>query len=170
MWYICINKNHKMKTTLLLLLALISYSGMTAQTSDADLKQIMQKQEDDWNKNDMKAFSNAFSEDATLINFLGMYWKGRETIINQFSQINECCIKPTSVKFELIDSKIINENAAVAHIKESLTAKNDYNVPGGIVKKGNVDHKYITTVLEKKDKIWKIISMQVTLISPPPKQ
>lgn len=155
-----------MKKILLLFLALISYTGIDAQTSDDPLKQIIQKQEADWNKNDMKAFSETFSDDATLINFLGMYWKGKENISAQFSQINECCIKPTSVKYELIDTKMINESSAVAYIKEELTAKSDYAVPGGLVKKGNIDHKYISAVFQKADKIWKIISMQVTQISP----
>ncbi|WP_226065069.1 SgcJ/EcaC family oxidoreductase [Kaistella polysaccharea] len=154
-----------MKKILLLFLALISYSGINGQASDDSLKQIIQKQEADWNKNDMKAFSEAFSDDATLINFLGMYWKGKENISAKFSQINDCCIKPTSVKYELIDTKLINESSAVAHIKEELTAKSDYTIPGGIVKKGNIDQKYITAVFQKADKIWKIISMQVTQIS-----
>ena len=155
-----------MKKILLLFLALISYSGINGQASDDSLKQIIQKQEADWNKNDMKAFSEAFSDDATLINFLGMYWKGKENISAQFSQINDCCIKPTSVKYELIDTKLINESSAVAYIKEELTAKSDYTIPGGLVKKGNIDQKYITAVFQKADKIWKIISMQVTQISP----
>lgn len=159
-----------MKIPLLILLALTSYNRTVAQTYDATLKQIIQKQEYDWNKNDMKSFSDAFSDDATLINFLGMYWKGKENIISQFSQINECCIKPTSVKFEWIDSKVINNSSAVAHIKEELTAKNDYAVPEGVVKRGNIDYKFITAVFEKKNEIWKIISMQVTQIKPPPKQ
>ena len=154
-----------MKKILLLFLALISYSGINGQASDDSLKQIIQKQEADWNKNDMKAFSEAFSDDATLINFLGMYWKGKENISAQFSQINDCCIKPTSVKYELIDTKLINESSAVAYIKEELTAKSDYTIPGGLVKKGNIDQKYITAVFQKADKIWKIISMQVTQIS-----
>ena len=140
-----------------------------AQTQADDLKKIISQQESDWNKNDMKSFSNAFSEDAVLINFLGMYWQGKENIITQFSHINDCCIKPTSVKFDWIDAKILSENVAVAHIKETLTAKEDYAVPGGVVKKGAVNNKFITAVFEKKDKIWKIASMQVTQVNAPPR-
>ncbi|CAM3565047.1 SgcJ/EcaC family oxidoreductase [Flavobacterium chungbukense] len=140
-----------------------------AQNKDEVLQKIIKKQEVDWNKNDMKSFSEAFSEDAVLINFLGMYWKGKEEIITQFSHINDCCIKPTTVKLDWIDSKFLSENAAVAHIKETLTAKEDYAVPGGIVKKGTVNSKFITAVFEKNNAVWKIVSMQVTQLSAPPK-
>ena len=138
-----------------------------AQNQVNDLQKIIQQQEADWNKNDMKAFSAPFSDDAVLINFLGMYWKGKENIITEFSHINECCIKPTSVKFDWIDSKSLTENAAVDHIKETLTAKEDYAVPGGVVKKGSVSTKFITAVFEKKDATWKIVSMQVTQLKLP---
>lgn len=156
----------KMKK-LYLLFVLFGVTIGFAQNNEA-LQKIIQQQELDWNKNDMKSFSQAFSEDAVLINFLGMYWKGKEEIITQFSHINECCIKPTSVKFEWIDSKTLSENAAVAHIKETLTAKEDYAVPGGVVKKGTVNSKFITAVFEKKNAVWKITSMQVTQVNAPP--
>lgn len=140
-----------------------------AQSKNEELKKIIQQQESDWNKNDMKSFSKSFSDDAVLINFLGMYWQGKENIITQFSHINECCIKPTSVKFDWIDSKDLSANAVVAHIKETLTAKEDYAVPGGVVKKGTVNSKFITAVFEKTNAVWKIVSMQVTQINEPPK-
>lgn len=140
-----------------------------AQSTESELKTIIEKQETDWNKNDMKSFSQAFSADATLINFLGMYWKGRENIVTQFAMINECCIKPTSVKYEWLHAKILSPNSAFATIKETLTAKEDYAVPGGLVKKGTVNDKMITAVFEKTDQSWKIVTMQVTQVTPMPK-
>ncbi|MFQ6603367.1 SgcJ/EcaC family oxidoreductase [Flavobacterium sp. C3NV] len=152
-----------------LLIVMLSTTVVLAQSKDEALKKIIQQQELDWNKNDMKSFSQAFSEDAVLINFLGMYWKGKEEIMTQFSHINECCIKPTSIKLEWIDAKFLSENAAYAHIKETLTAKEDYAVPGGVVKKGTVNTKFITAVFEKQNTIWKIITMQVTQVNAPPR-
>ena len=140
-----------------------------AQNKEEVLKKIISQQETDWNKNDMKAFSEPFSDDAVLINFLGMYWKGKQEIITQFSYINDCCIKPTEVKFEWLDAKFLSENAAYAHLKETLTAKQDYAVPGAVVKKGTVNTKFITAVFEKQNSIWKIVTMQVTQHNAPPR-
>ena len=158
----------KMKT-IYIVLFLCSAAISFAQNKEEELKKIISQQETDWNKNDMKSFSQPFSDDAVLINFLGMYWKGKQEIITQFSHINDCCIKPTSVKFEWINSKNLSENAVVAHIKETLTAKEDYAVPGGVVKKGTVNTKFITAVFEKEKAVWKIISMQVTQLNAPPR-
>ena len=158
-----------MKKAAILILLLLCSQIILSQGKDDELKKIISQQETDWNKNDMKSYSNAFSEDAVLINFLGMYWQGKENIITQFSHINDCCIKPTSVKLDWIDSKILSENAAVARVKETLTAKEDYAVPGGGVKKGDVNTKFITAVFEKKNNIWKIVSMQITQVNAPPR-
>jgi len=152
-----------------LLIVMLSTTIVLAQNKEEALKKIIEQQELDWNKNDMKSFSQAFSEDAVLINFLGMYWKGKQEIITQFSHINECCIKPTAVKLDWIDAKFLSENAAYAHIKETLTAKEDYAVPGGVVKKGTVNTKFITAFFEKQNNSWKITTMQVTQVNAPPR-
>lgn len=152
-----------------LLIVMLSTTIVLAQNKEEALKKIIEQRELDWNKNDMKSFSQAFSEDAVLINFLGMYWKGKQEIITQFSHINECCIKPTAVKLDWIDAKFLSENAAYAHIKETLTAKEDYAVPGGVVKKGTVNSKFITAVFEKQNNSWKITTMQVTQVNAPPR-
>ena len=139
-----------------------------AQTQEEQLSIIIAKQEADWNKNDMNAFASSFTEDGILINFIGLFWKGRTEIINQFKQINECCIRPTHIKLDIVDTKFLSDNSAVAHIRETLTAKEDYNVPGKVVTKGSVDHKFITAVFVKQNDYWKIISMQVTQVVPLP--
>ena len=55
------------------------------------------------------------------------------------------------MKFDWIDAKFLGGNSAVAHIKETLTAKDDYAVPGGMVKKGSLDYKFITAVFDKNE-------------------
>jgi uncharacterized protein (TIGR02246 family) len=155
--------------TLYILMLLFTATISFAQNKEEALKKIISQQESDWNTNDMKAFSESFSDDAVLINFLGMYWKGKQEIMTQFSHINDCCIKPTAVKYEWIDAKFLSENAAYAHVKEILTAKEDYPVPGGVVKKGTVNTKFITAVFEKQNSVWKIVTLQVTQLNLPPK-
>ncbi len=139
-----------------------------AQTPTEEIKKIITKQESDWNKNDMLSYTNSFTEDAKLINFLGLFWKGKSEIINQFKLINDCCIKPTQVKFDIAETYFINNETSIVYIKETLIAKEDYQVPGKIVKKGSTDRKIITAVFTKQKNTWKILSMQVTQIMPLP--
>lgn len=57
---------------------------------------------------------------------------------------------------------------AIVYIKELLTAKEEYQVPGNIIKEGTVNHKLITAVFIKLENTWKIRSMQVTQVVPLP--
>jgi hypothetical protein len=56
--------------TIYILLLLCSATISFAQSNEQALKSIIEKQESDWNKNDMKSFSEPFSDDAVVINFL----------------------------------------------------------------------------------------------------
>lgn len=93
-----------MRKLLLIILLLISHFGY-AQNDNKIITSIIARQESDWNRNDISSYAMAFSDDAVLINFLGLFWKGRKEIVEQFRLINECCIKPTRVKFEIKDIK-----------------------------------------------------------------
>lgn len=143
-------------------------SGFAQDKREEKLKTIISKQETDWNKNDISAYGNSFSEDAVLINFLGLFWKGKTEIINQFRMINECCIRPTHIKLDILDVKFLSDASALTHLKETLTAKEDYIIPGGVVKKGTVNHKFITAVFIKEKTEWQILSLQVTQVVPLP--
>ncbi|RYY52457.1 MAG: SgcJ/EcaC family oxidoreductase [Chitinophagaceae bacterium] len=136
-----------------------------SQTLDPGIGQLVEKQQADWNRNDMAGYASAFSEDAVLVNFLGMYWKGRKEIAAQFALINDCCIRPTAIALEWAGSKEFSADVVVGHLKETLIAREDYAVPGGVVKKGSVNHKYITAVFQKNQGQWKIASMQVTQVA-----
>ncbi|RYY57530.1 MAG: SgcJ/EcaC family oxidoreductase [Chitinophagaceae bacterium] len=157
-----------MKKAWILLLLVSAQISLTAQQGAGldSIKAAVAAQEADWNSNNMPAFARHFTEDATLINFLGLRWTGKQEIIKQFAAINECCIKPTSVKFEVESSAIINPETIITWIRETLTAKQDYPVPGKLVKKGEVDHKWVSAVWIRSGNSWKIRSMQVTLIVP----
>ena len=149
---------------LVLLIQLGPLQG-NAQALDAGIVRLVEKQQADWNRNDMAGYASAFWEDAVLVNFLGMYWKGRKEITAQFALINECCIRPTAIALEWAGSTELSAGVVVGHLKETLTAKEDYAVPGRVVKKGSVNHKYITAVFQKKQGQWKIASMQVTQVA-----
>lgn len=137
-----------------------------AQTAEQTVSKMLLEQETAWNKNDMRAFCKDFTDDSVLINFLGMFWEGKENIIAEFAKINDCCIKPTSVKFDLIKVKEISDDVWVAYVKETLKAEQDYAVPGKMVPKGTVDLKMMTLILVKINGEWKFKSGHLTMITP----
>ncbi|RZK25936.1 MAG: SgcJ/EcaC family oxidoreductase, partial [Flavobacterium sp.] len=153
---------------LILIFLVILSAQCWAQGPKDEINKVIIKQETDWNKNDMLSYANSFTDDGTIINFLGLFWKGKSEIITQFKLINDCCIKPTQVKLDIADTHFLNDQTAIVYIKETLTAKQDYQVPGKILKKGTTDNKMITAIFIKQENSWKIRSMQVTQIVPLP--
>jgi uncharacterized protein (TIGR02246 family) len=155
---------HSFITCLFSFFAAISFS-QTNLSDEAAIKSIIQKQEDLWNKHDMVAFSQFYTDDATLINFIGMFWKGKKDIIEHFIAINDCCLVPTSVKFEFISLRNIAPGIAIVYVEETIVADKDYDVPGRHYKKGETDYKLITNVFVKENTNWKITATQLTLIN-----
>ncbi len=88
-----------MKRSLLTPVFVFLAIALFAQNNTNDekaIKNIIKQQEAAWNKHDWEAFSSYFTADATLINFIGQFWKGRADIIAHFKLLGSCCLEPTS--------------------------------------------------------------------------
>lgn len=154
----------------LLLISVFTFSTTTlfAQTQASDeiiIKSIIQQQQAAWNQNDWNAFSSSFTKDATLINFIGQLWKGREDILAHFKLLNDCCLSPTSLTFTTKSIRFLTPNIAVAYLEEKLVAERDYNVPFHLYKKGETEYKMVTNIFVKENNEWKITAAQLTLIN-----
>ena len=149
--------------------AFILYATMlfaqNSKTDEMSIKAIKSQQEAAWNRHDWDAFTTYFSDDATLINFVGQYWKGNREITEHFKQLNACCLSPTSLKFEVKNIRFLTPEIAVVYTEESLFADKDYDVPFHQYKKGDVDYKMMTDIFVKQDGEWKITAAQLTLIN-----
>jgi uncharacterized protein (TIGR02246 family) len=134
-------------------------------TDESSIKSVKRQQEAAWNKHDWEKFSSFFTDDATLINFIGQFWKSKSDIIEHFKQLNDCCLSPTSLKFDVRSVRFITPEIAIVYTEETLLAERDYNVPFHQYKKGDTDYKMLTDIFIKQNDQWKILSVQVTLIN-----
>jgi uncharacterized protein (TIGR02246 family) len=155
---------HFLSTCLLICLA----AGLFAQNSKTDeaaIRSIIQKKQDAWNKHDWVAFSQDYTDDATLVNFVGMFWKSKSDIISHLSSINDCCLSATSVKFDLQFFRPVSPGVDVVYIEETLFTDRDYSTPVQSYKKGEIEYKQIIAVYVKKGEEWKVTAEQLTLIN-----
>lgn len=134
-------------------------------TDEMSIKAVKKQQEAAWNKHDWEDFSSYFTENATLINFVGQLWKSKDDIIAHFNLLNDCCLSPTSLKFEVKNIKFLTSEIAVVSTLETLCADRDYNVPFHQYKKGDIDYKLLTDIFVKQNQEWKITAAQLTLIN-----
>jgi len=145
-----------MKNILLTTFLLLSIQYLSAQNDSAtekSIRSILQKQEASWNKHDVDAMNAYFTDDATLINFLGLFWTSKAEIRENISRINEDVFKHTSIKLSLKKLKIIVPDVAVANVEEQFNVEEDYTDLGQQYKKG------------EKNNDWKITASQITLIN-----
>jgi uncharacterized protein (TIGR02246 family) len=151
-------------TSLFIFLATVLFAQNNTKDKTA-IRNIIQQQEQAWNRHDWEAFSSNFTDDATLINFVGQFWKGRSEILAHFKLLNDCCLAPTSLKFEIKQERFLTVDMAIVYIEETLFADKDYDVPFRQYKKGDIDYKWRIDIFERKNGEWKVTATQMTLIN-----
>ncbi|WP_221393405.1 SgcJ/EcaC family oxidoreductase [Dyadobacter sp. NIV53] len=129
------------------------------------IKNVIRQQESAWNKHDWDEFSNHFTDDGTLINFIGQFWKDRNDITAHFKFLSDCCLAPTTLKFEFVSARFLTPDVVIVYLQETLIADKDYEVPFHNYKKGETDYKMVTNVFVKTNNEWKITAAQLTLIN-----
>jgi uncharacterized protein (TIGR02246 family) len=153
-------------SVLIFLFVFLAGNSFAQNCADAEsaIKDVIKKQETAWNIHDWDSFSSYFRNDGTLINFVGQHWKGKNKIVAHFKLLADCCLNPTSLTFEVKDTRFITPVVAIAVVEETLRADRDYDVPFRSYKKGDTDRKLITNLFVKESNTWRIASTQVTLI------
>lgn len=157
-----------MKHLLLISVFILFSTVLFAQNNKNDemaIRNVIQHQQTAWNKDDWEAFCSYFTDDGTLINFVGQLWKGRNDIVEHFKLLGDCCLSPTSLKFEFKSARFLTPNIAVVYIEETLIADRDYDVPFHHYKRGETDYKMKTDIFVRANNEWKISATQVTLIN-----
>ena len=148
-----------------LLLSIYSLSAQNNSATEKSIQTIVQKQEEAWNKHNIDAMSAFFTDDATLVNFLGMFWKSKAEIHENLARINEDVFKHTSIKLSLKKLKIVAPGVAVANVEEEFDVEENYTDLGQQYKKGDKNYKQIIDVFIKKNNEWQITASQITLIN-----
>lgn len=155
---------HSLLTCTFIFVLIIPFA-QNSSNNEAAIKTVKKQQEAAWNKQDWEAFSSHFATDATLINFIGQFWKGRADIITHLKALSDCCLSPTSLTFEVKSIRFLTSEIAIVYTEEILYADKDYDVPFHQYKKGDKDYKMLTDIFIKKDNEWRIIAAQLTLIN-----
>lgn len=74
-----------------------------------------------WNAHDMTAFAALFHPDATFVNRLGSYWRGREDVVAQHARIHETIYRDTDISNRVQNVDMIADGVAVVHVRTNAT-------------------------------------------------
>lgn len=138
-----------------------------AQDSTSDktiIKSIIQKQEEAWNRHDFATFCEFYSDNATFVNYIGMFWQTRKEISDHLHNITDCCLLFTTVKLDFKSLRFLNNDIAIAYCEETIVANKAYDIPDHHYKPGETEYKMIIQVFIRKNDDWKITAQQLTAI------
>lgn len=82
-----------------------------------------------WNAHDMDAFAELFHEDATFVNRIGQYWRGREEVVAQHATIHNSIYRDTTISNRLQNVDMIADDVAIVHVRS--TANFGSSMPHG---------------------------------------
>ena len=106
--------------TCALVLLVTMLSAQNKSSDEMVIKKVIQQQEDAWNKHDWEMLSSYFTDDGTLINFVGQFWKGRNEILAHFKLFSTCCLEATSLKFDVRNIRFFTPDIAIVYTEETL--------------------------------------------------
>jgi uncharacterized protein (TIGR02246 family) len=135
----------------------------TPAESPATDEQAIQKLADDlgnaWNRHDMKAWSDLFTEDADVVVITGKHLKGREEIFKYHDQLHKGVFKDRKGQGQLKDLRFIRPDVAIGHVAfEGTSTSGDER---------RTTNALATVVLVKQQGRWLITAFHNTLLSGP---
>ncbi len=114
------------------------------------IKKLVANMQDAWNRDDIKAFDSAFSEDVDFVNTAGKLFRGRDQIEPEHTKEREL-LKGTELKIEDVMVGFLGDEIAVVHATHSFPPTNR--------------RATMTALVVKRDGEWRIRATQSTMKS-----
>ena len=145
-------------------LFLVPVAGTTPKQSNKEDAQAIQKVLADftgaWNRHDMRAFSELFTDDADFVVISGKHLKGRVEIFTYHDGLHKGVFKDRQQSSKWNDLRFIRPDVAIGHVAfEATSTSGDERLKRTAL---------ATVVLTKRGRRWLITALQNTLLSGPP--
>jgi uncharacterized protein (TIGR02246 family) len=111
-----------------------------------------------WNRQDLHAFGELFSDHADFVVITGKHLKGRDEIQKYHSELMKSAYAGSHLVWNPVDVRFLRPDDAVAHVSTEISFNE------GKEKR----RSFATLVLTKRQSRWRIEALQNTLISAPP--
>lgn len=72
-----------------------------------------------WNEHDMVAFAALFHPDATFVNRIGQYWRGREQVVAQHATLHSGIYRDTTIANRVQDVDLVGNDVAIVHVRSN---------------------------------------------------
>ena len=158
-----------MKTIVLLIFSLsICFTAVgQAANDEQQLKDIMQKLENQWNKDDFSFFTDeTYMPDAILVSPVGDVWKGQAEMKTVIDNLGDSMFKYSTSKYTVKDISFLSPAVALMVVHAADVIEQDFVFPDGSERrtKGDKSESILLHTFVKQNGNWRIASTQVTWI------
>ena len=149
---------------LVALLSTTSLSAIGSDTSDETaVRALVMAFPAAWNHHDMKALGDLFTEDADLINVVGMHWRGKTNILKALTAFHRAMFAQEQIHFGDILIRFITPDVAVAVATQTSSGEITWR-DGRKQQVDSTGSQLDTFVAVKRDGVWKITHNQNTIL------
>jgi uncharacterized protein (TIGR02246 family) len=127
-------------------------SSSAAESQDeAEIRNVETGLQEAWNRHDIKAWANLFTEDADFVNVVGWWWVGRDKIESKHTDSHAFLFRESTVTMDEVHIRFLTPQIAVVHVLWSMVGgKKPDGTPAGLRK------MIFTQVLQKQTGKWLI--------------
>jgi uncharacterized protein (TIGR02246 family) len=126
-------------------------------TDETEIRKVELELQEAWNRHDMKAWANLFTEDADFVNVAGWWWKGRAEIEKKHTDLHAFLFRDSELTIYEVDTRFLTPEIAISHATWSLVGQKNPDGTSGQPRKGIFTH-----VLQKQNGKWLITAAQNT--------
>ena len=162
------------KTVTMIVLGLLLFPLAPARSSpqvdhSADTRAIREIEalwQDDWNRHDISALADLFTEDADFVTVIGRWCKGKSDFHDYHVLLHKVMFKDSVWKTTNSQIRFLKPDVAIVHVNWGITG--DRNADG--TPRNNPRDGIFTQVMVKQNGHWLISASQNTNIEPVPSQ
>ncbi len=125
------------------------------------IRDVVAAFEDSWNRHDMEAFAELFTEDADFVNVVGLWWKGRSEIKQAHETSHANMFKNSKLSISETSIRFLKPDVAVVRSEWELVGHTDPQGETLSPRKG-----ILTNVVTEEGGRWVIVASQNTDIMP----
>jgi uncharacterized protein (TIGR02246 family) len=118
---------------------------------------VVRKIIDAWNRHDMDAFANLFTEDADFVNVRGVRWIGRRAIKDAHATTHATIFKNSRLSLQESSVRFLHPDVAVARSVTEVTGQ--LNADGDALPPRSA---MLTLIMMKLENAWMIVVAQNT--------
>jgi uncharacterized protein (TIGR02246 family) len=114
-----------------------------------------------WNRHDMRALAELFSDDAHWINIVGMHWPGKSAVVAAHEAFHRTFFRETDIELADVGIRLIAQEVAAAIV---LLKVGPFTPPDGRQRPESKDR--LSLILGKRDGKWRIVHGHNTVVDP----